>query len=471
LHIPISNKNPIADEQHKPLEPYIGPRPFKRDKDDQSRFFGRNVESNEIVSLITSHRLVLVYAQSGAGKTSIFNAQVTPILENYGFEVLPMARVQTTTIDVTNTSNASNLSTSNPVSYHCAHHTQPNNRDKINIENEYRNNNNVINTNNLIDKIENLYIYNAMQSLRPDIDSTSLLNTSLFEFLDKHFPYHKDKNGYPRPQVVVFDQLEELFGLYPSRWIDQQKEFFQQIVDSLDNNPILRIVFIIREDFLAQLDPFKSVLPEKLRPRFRLERLNRNEAVMAIRGPLSNVINNMDEQEKGAIEEEIKELVYDLLKINVESLEDGSSRQLEGEVVEPIHLQVVCRRWWKEISTGKSIYDKTHLKALTDIDSALEEFYDDAITDVTKKINMDEGFIRKLIGEKFITSSGTRAFVHKGAISDFIRQIDESITNKKIDESVYILEKKYLIRPETRSGAKWYELTHDKSSTPSKSQI
>ena len=35
------------------------------------------------------------------------------------------------------------------------------------------------------------------------------------------------------------------------------------------------------------------------------------------------------------------------LKINVES-SDGSLQQLEGEFVEPIHLQVVCSRWWKE---------------------------------------------------------------------------------------------------------------------------
>ena len=83
-----------GNDKSDPLYPYIGPRPFKRDKDDQSRFFGRDVETNEIVSLVTSHRLVLIYAQSGAGKTSIFNAQVTPKLEGYGFEVLPMARVQ-----------------------------------------------------------------------------------------------------------------------------------------------------------------------------------------------------------------------------------------------------------------------------------------------------------------------------------------------------------------------------------------
>ena len=70
--------------------------PFRRDKEDRFRFFGRDVESDEIVSLITSHRLTLAYAQSGAGKTSIFNAHIIHTLEDHGFEVLPMARVQAT---------------------------------------------------------------------------------------------------------------------------------------------------------------------------------------------------------------------------------------------------------------------------------------------------------------------------------------------------------------------------------------
>ena len=75
------------------IDPYIGPRPFKRDIEDQKRFFGRDDETDEIVSLILGHKLVLIYAQSGAGKTSILNAKVTPTLEKYGFQVLPTARV------------------------------------------------------------------------------------------------------------------------------------------------------------------------------------------------------------------------------------------------------------------------------------------------------------------------------------------------------------------------------------------
>ena len=55
---------------------YVGPRPFKRDPGEEKLFFGRDYESEKIISLIFSHKLVLVYAQSGAGKTSIFNAKI-----------------------------------------------------------------------------------------------------------------------------------------------------------------------------------------------------------------------------------------------------------------------------------------------------------------------------------------------------------------------------------------------------------
>ena len=50
----------------------------------------------------------MIYAQSGAGKTSVFNAQVTPALESYGFKVLPSARVQVTTTATTNTATTTN---------------------------------------------------------------------------------------------------------------------------------------------------------------------------------------------------------------------------------------------------------------------------------------------------------------------------------------------------------------------------
>lgn len=63
------------------IEPFLGPQAFGQNVEDQKRFFGRNLETKEIVTLILSYQVVLIYAQSGAGKTSIVNAQVIPELE------------------------------------------------------------------------------------------------------------------------------------------------------------------------------------------------------------------------------------------------------------------------------------------------------------------------------------------------------------------------------------------------------
>jgi hypothetical protein len=42
------------------IDPYVGPRPFGRTTEDQARFFGRDRETKEIVSLVVSHAVLLV---------------------------------------------------------------------------------------------------------------------------------------------------------------------------------------------------------------------------------------------------------------------------------------------------------------------------------------------------------------------------------------------------------------------------
>ena len=94
----------LREQTHDPVpvsasgasEPYVGPRPFKRE--DRDIFFGRYRETLELSSLIIAHRELLIYAQSGAGKTSLIDAQLVPTLESEEeFEVLPLARVRSRT--------------------------------------------------------------------------------------------------------------------------------------------------------------------------------------------------------------------------------------------------------------------------------------------------------------------------------------------------------------------------------------
>ncbi|WP_327085708.1 tetratricopeptide repeat protein [Nonomuraea sp. NBC_01738] len=72
------------------MTPYVGLRPFARA--DHAFFFGREREITDVASLWLSNRLLVVYGQSGVGKSSLLNAGVIPLLETRPVEVLPPAR-------------------------------------------------------------------------------------------------------------------------------------------------------------------------------------------------------------------------------------------------------------------------------------------------------------------------------------------------------------------------------------------
>jgi YVTN family beta-propeller protein len=398
---------------NKIVEPFIGPRPFSRTEEDQKRFFGRDNESGEIVSLIASHKLVLIYAQSGAGKTSIFNAKVIPQLEQYGFEVLPVTRIKSFQITNYNVS-SENLDT-----------------DK---------------------DIKNVYIFNVLQNLKPELNPTLFKDKSLSQFLKECFPVNENKNN--KQQILIFDQFEEIFDLFPFDWKKQRIDFFKQIAESLNCIASLQIVFVMREDYLAQLDPYSNLLPEKLRPRFRLEKLREGSALLAIKGPIQNVPNHFLKQIEDT-DKNLKNILHDLMKIQTE-YSPGKSHQIEGEFVEPIQLQVVFQRWWEKIIKSNDKNFKEKKIDVTDVDNALEDFFENIINEIIKKTGISESKIRNWFEEKLITSSGTRNVVPRSI---------ESTAGIKNDV-IEILKNKYLLKENLIANSKWYELTHDRLIKP-----
>ena len=72
-----------------PANPYVGPRPFQTGE----RLYGRDRERAELRDLLIAQRIVVMYAPSGAGKTSLIQAALVPELEEIEFHVLPIIRV------------------------------------------------------------------------------------------------------------------------------------------------------------------------------------------------------------------------------------------------------------------------------------------------------------------------------------------------------------------------------------------
>src|SRR5512134_764181 len=86
-----------------PDNPYVGPRSFRRE--EASKFYGRENEARDLLSLVISEQLVLFYAESGAGKSSLINTSLIPGLEERRFEVLPVGRVSSAFTDSGNVDN------------------------------------------------------------------------------------------------------------------------------------------------------------------------------------------------------------------------------------------------------------------------------------------------------------------------------------------------------------------------------
>ena len=405
--------------------PYVGPRPFMLA--DQDIFFGRKQESIELTSLVKAHTEVLVFAPSGAGKTSLLFADVLPALgSDEEFDVLPGARVR------------SQESSAIPEG-----------------------------------KINNIYMFNALKDLsndglgliersqltladylarrqRPALSSNGSRNGNKSEHLDK-------ESNIVR--VITFDQFEEIFTLYPERYKDRQN-FFCQIADALKADSCLRVIFSMREDYIAELEPYLNVLPQNLRTKFRLERLRERNALSAVKSPLETerIKKTGRYFADGAAELLVKRLM--LIKVKTAS---GEKIEALGEFVDPVQLQVVCQTLWEKLPPNQTAITTDDIDKYANVDKALSDFYENCIRKSINLVNesdlagsITEGDVRGWFEQKLITPEGKRNMVYREGPKT------AGLANLVVDE----LENQHVIRREMRGGEPWYELSHDRFITP-----
>jgi hypothetical protein len=381
----------------KPSNPYVGPRPFELG--EQRTFAGREHETSELASLIVAHRTVLVYAQSGTGKTSLMNAGVIPALLEKGVQVLPISRVGIP-----------------------------------------------LPQNETSEHIQNVYVYSAARDFLANGAGEDWRRTATLGDALERVPKQVDSVGETLTPVLVLDQFEELFSAYPQHW-KERRQFFEQAAAALAANPFLHIVFIMREDYLADFAEHAPLLPEGVRTRYRLQRLREAEALLAVAEPLAN--------SRWSFAEGVAEaLVSDLLSIHVRN-HAGEAITVPGEFVEPVQLQVVCFSLFENLPVDRTTITADDLRAFGNADEALRKFYENALAAAVAP-GADERKLRAWFDTQLITPAGTRGLVFQG------KEETAGIANRTVD----ILERHHLIRAELRASARWYELTHDRFIAP-----
>lgn len=381
--LPAGAESVLVDQPH--MGPFVGPRPFELA--DRHLFFGREREAHEVSSLVLANRLFILYAMSGAGKTSLVNAGVLPLVQDE-IEVLPTARFLVRDPGATDAAN--------------------------------------------------VYTYAALSCWTEPDNLRRLQQATLSEYLESRLRLSRPVGG-PKPRLLVFDQFEELFTAYPERWQDRAI-FLEQLAEASEADPGLRVLVVLREDFLSRMLAFADAFYSGLKDRYFLEPLRKPAARLAIMGPIGDTGRSF---EPGAVDDLVRRLVTSRVDL-------GDSRivQVEGEFVEPVLLQVVCQKLWAELPAGASTITAADIR---DVDTSLADFYSAAIRRAAALGEVPERQIREWVKQNLLTRpGGTRGTVYAGA------ETTAGLPNKTVDLLVGTL-----LRAEFRAGARWLEITHD----------
>ena len=284
--------------------------------------------------------------------------------------------------------------------------------------------------------------------------------TTLSEFLKPLVAAPAAGEESSPPLIVILDQFEEFFTTNAHRW-QERRPFFDQLAQALHDLPTMKVVFVMREEYIAQLEPFAELLPEKLRPRMHLERLRGNAARSAVVTPFQNWGLSFDPNAAD-------ELMAELSEIRV--AEGDKFRETRGEFVEPVQLQVVCQSLWENLpsewkngpnasSDGSRLITAEYIERFGDVDNALACYYDRSVerAAAASEGRIGEGELRRWFGTALITPTGTRGLAFRGAPGATWR-----IPGLALKE----LEEAHVIRREDRSGTITHELTHDRFIEP-----
>lgn len=344
---------------------------------------------------LQARRIVVLHSPSGAGKSSLVQAGLIPRLQEEKFDVWTPIRV---------------------------------NLDPTGLDG--------------VPEGTNRYLLSAMLSLEEELPQgrrrgpAELAGIDFGEYLHTR-PRRKKQQG--RPVVLLFDQLEEVLTVEP-RALDAKRDFFIALGQALTDEAYWALL-IIREDFLAAFAPYRDRIPTQMANTLRLDLLGLEGAREAAEQPAL-----AGGREFPAVDK----LIRDLSTVQVQQA-DGSFVAEQGVHVEPVQLQVVCRRLWGAMPADDLSIDEEDIAQYASVSESLAGYYAIAVSEAAGSDPGVERAIREWFGDQVIVG-GIRSQVRQGP------EQSGGLDNARIET----LLGSYLVRAEHRAGANWFELSHDR---------
>ena len=376
--------------------PYPGIEPFNYAR--RKVFFAREKEARTLMQLIAMYRGVLLYSDSGIGKSSLVNAGLIPLAVDRAFQP---ERIR----------------------------IQPKRGEEI-----------------------------IIKRLSERADDKRPFLPSIFAPDERHervvisveeFEKTLRQPGLAARTLLVFDQFEEWITLFEEdtrgQTADETKiarESIRKVIVSLINDRKLKVkvLIVLREDYLAKLDPLFEQCPSLPDHYLRLTALGGDQVYRIIRGPF--------EAHPGRYQAEVSPT---LAKKIQEQFEERS----EGTVVHLTEVQIVCRSLFEAGRRGKKI-DK-YFTGKGDVQGILERYLELAL----KSLNIEQQEPAIALLTRMLTSAGTRNVISE---DDLINRVEneEGTPRELLGKTLQSLEQRAkLVLRERRREVYYYEIASE----------
>ncbi len=256
--------------------------------------------------------------------------------------------------------------------------------------------------------------------------------------------------------VLVLDQFEEFFTRFKDR--PRDRAAFVREVSTVIADPTsdVRVIFSLREDYLAALDDFQRRLPELFASSYRLAPLSAFGAREAIIRPLVRKGVPYDERLVTRLVDELAKFEFDSARLQVTCAElyrtacaasRGDLRLTESDL-ERLEVDLTkARRSSAESGPTARLAPAEGEPLLAGI---FHRYLDQAIAPVEAKYPL----LGRLILDAMITREKTKC-----AIS--LNDLHKLGSTAEVEDALTMLVQRNLVRTELRGERPWYELIHE----------
>ncbi|TKK89310.1 tetratricopeptide repeat protein [Herbidospora galbida] len=330
--------------------PYVGLRAFRAD--DAYRFFGRARAAHDLAAHWQANRLTILHGPSGAGKTSLLQAGVLPLLDPETTDTLPVGRV----------SYGSAFPVVDGAIYPAA----------------------------ALPPQHNPHVFALLTAWAPNESPARLAGLTLEGYLRSR-PARQDPYGDPMPVLLAIDQAEELFDGFTHRQV-YREWFLDQLKRALEADRNLRLLMCVRDDHLASIMPYGRKLAANDHRRLRLDAFDPDEAREAITGPVRGTGRVYD---RSAVDRLLSDLAADS--------PPGDRR------AEPVRLQAACSMVWRSLPPGVRTITEAHVGDIAATDKQVTTYCELMVREVAAAhLDGDTGRLLSWLARTFVTQLVTR---------------------------------------------------------------